>query len=59
MIVEITYGHCVESSDDKYIHLAERATSATLESGDAGGMLVDFFPTCTRIHQPYVDHSSR
>ncbi|EPS97696.1 hypothetical protein FOMPIDRAFT_1061765 [Fomitopsis schrenkii] len=45
MIVEITYGHCVQSSDDKYIKLAERATSVTLESGDAGGMLVDFFPT--------------
>ncbi|KZT73493.1 cytochrome P450 [Daedalea quercina L-15889] len=45
MIMEIAYGHCVESSNDKYIHLAERAASVTLESGDAGAMLVDFFPT--------------
>ncbi|TFY58455.1 hypothetical protein EVJ58_g6405 [Rhodofomes roseus] len=44
MIMEIAYGHCVESSDDKFIHLAERASAVTLESGDAGAMLVDFFP---------------
>ncbi|KAH9930145.1 cytochrome P450 monooxygenase [Fomitopsis serialis] len=49
MIMEIAYGHCVESSDDKYIHLAERASTVTLESGDAGAMLVDFFPSCTCI----------
>lgn len=58
MIVEITYGHCVVSSDDKYISLAERATTVTLQSGDAGGMLVDFFPTCIHVHQMRLDLGS-
>ncbi|OBZ68047.1 O-methylsterigmatocystin oxidoreductase [Grifola frondosa] len=44
LVVEITYGHRVTSLDDKYIGLAERATTATAEAGSPGSMLVDFFP---------------
>ncbi|TFY66988.1 hypothetical protein EVJ58_g1910 [Rhodofomes roseus] len=43
--MEIAYGHRVESVDDEYIHIAECAGKETVESGNAGSMLVDFFPT--------------
>ncbi|KAI0776600.1 cytochrome P450 [Trametes elegans] len=43
-IMEIAYGHRVTSIDDRYIMLAERATTETVRQGSPGSMLVDFFP---------------
>ncbi|CAL1703282.1 unnamed protein product [Somion occarium] len=43
-LAEIAYGHTVTSLDDKYIHLADRAASETVEAGSPGSMLVDFIP---------------
>ncbi|CAL1697455.1 unnamed protein product [Somion occarium] len=44
VIMEICYGHRVTSDHDKFIHIAERAATATVTAGSAGSMLVDFFP---------------
>lgn len=44
MIMEITYGHRIDSLEDPYVKLAYEATSATVLAGSPGSMLVDFFP---------------
>ncbi|KAK7687301.1 hypothetical protein QCA50_009806 [Cerrena zonata] len=44
IIMEITYGHRVVNEDDKFVGIAERATTETALIGSAGSMLVDFFP---------------
>ncbi|OBZ78535.1 O-methylsterigmatocystin oxidoreductase [Grifola frondosa] len=44
LVLEIAYGHRVTSLEDKYLRVAERATTATAEAGSPGSMLVDFFP---------------
>ncbi|KAK7677845.1 hypothetical protein QCA50_019157 [Cerrena zonata] len=44
IIMEITYGHQVTSSDDKFIGIAQRAGEETVTAGSPGSMLVDFFP---------------
>ncbi|KAF9812881.1 hypothetical protein IEO21_05932 [Rhodonia placenta] len=49
MIMQIAYGHSVTSLDDKFVHLAERAGKETVEYGNAGVMLVDFFPLLKHI----------
>ncbi len=46
MIMDITYGHCIDSLEDKYVKLAHDATEATVRAGSPGSMLVDFFPVC-------------
>ena len=46
MIMEITYGHRIESLEDRYVQLAHDATTATVRAGSPGSMLVDFFPSC-------------
>ncbi|KAI0655744.1 cytochrome P450 [Cubamyces menziesii] len=43
-IMEIAYGHRVNSIEDKFIELAERTTVETVKAGSPGSMLVDFFP---------------
>ena len=45
--MEITYGHRIDSLEDKYVKLAHDATEATVLAGSPGSMLVDFFPVCT------------
>ena len=44
MIMEITYGHRIQSMEDQYVKLAHEATEATVLAGSPGSMLVDFFP---------------
>ncbi|KAL0952779.1 hypothetical protein HGRIS_007003 [Hohenbuehelia grisea] len=43
-IMKITYGHDVKSSDDLFVQLAEKAGTATIESGTPAATLVDFLP---------------
>ncbi|KAJ8690632.1 hypothetical protein PTI98_012043 [Pleurotus ostreatus] len=43
-IMKITYGHDVKSYDDKFVQLAEKAGTATIEVGTPAATLVDFIP---------------
>ena len=56
MIMEITYGHRIDSLEDPYVKLVHEATSATVSAGSPGSMLVDFFPF--REYTPSVCRSS-
>ncbi|KAM5537299.1 hypothetical protein V8D89_009029 [Ganoderma adspersum] len=49
MIMEITYGHRIDSLEDPYVKLAYEATSATVLAGSPGSMLVDFFPVLKKV----------
>lgn len=49
MIMEITYGHRIQSMEDQYVKLAHEATEATVLAGSPGSMLVDFFPVCKSL----------
>ena len=49
-IMEIAYGHRVNSIEDKFIEHAERTTVETVKAGSPGSMLVDFFPICEPIY---------
>ncbi len=57
IIMEVTYGHRVNSLEDEYIGHAERAGVATVRTGSPGSgilsLLVGFFPICT-LH-PFCD----
>ncbi|KAI0313057.1 cytochrome P450 monooxygenase [Amylostereum chailletii] len=44
VIMNIAYGHTVQSVDELYVRLAEEAGEATVTAGSPGSMLVDFFP---------------
>ncbi|TFK29092.1 cytochrome P450 [Coprinopsis marcescibilis] len=48
-ILKITYGHQVNSYDDPFVHLAERAATMTVQSGSPAATLVDFFPAMRHI----------
>ncbi|KAH6912002.1 cytochrome P450 [Coprinopsis sp. MPI-PUGE-AT-0042] len=48
-ILQITYGHEVVSAEDRFVQLAERATTLTIESGSPAATLVDFFPVMKHI----------
>lgn len=56
MIMEITYGHRIDSLEDPYVKLVHEAASATVAAGSPGSMLVDFFPV--REYTPSVSRSS-
>jgi len=45
LILHLAYGHRVNSTDDKYVQLTETAVKETIQSGNPGFQLVDFFPT--------------
>ncbi|KAI0705960.1 cytochrome P450 [Cerioporus squamosus] len=49
MIMEITYGHRIQSMEDQYVKLAHEATEATVLAGSPGSMLVDFFPVLKNL----------
>jgi len=44
LILRLVYGHRVNSTDDKYVQLSESAVTGTIQSGNAGSQVVDFFP---------------
>ncbi|EAU87749.2 cytochrome P450 [Coprinopsis cinerea okayama7 len=48
-ILKITYGHEVHSADDRFVQLAERAATMTVQSGSPAATLVDFFPVMRHI----------
>ncbi|EGO28627.1 hypothetical protein SERLADRAFT_406107 [Serpula lacrymans var. lacrymans S7.9] len=43
-IMQITYGHTVESIDDQYVKLADDALNASIDYGSAGSEIVDLIP---------------
>ncbi|EGN94698.1 hypothetical protein SERLA73DRAFT_187752 [Serpula lacrymans var. lacrymans S7.3] len=43
-IMQIAYGHTVDSVEDKYIKLADEALTATVNYGSPGSQLVDLVP---------------
>ncbi|EGO28626.1 hypothetical protein SERLADRAFT_413459 [Serpula lacrymans var. lacrymans S7.9] len=48
-IMQITYGHAVESIDDQYIKLADDVLDAALNYGSAGSEIVDLIPVFTSV----------
>ena len=44
LILRLTYGHRVDSTEDKYVQLSETAVSGTNEVGNGGSQVVDLFP---------------
>ena len=47
IILEIGYGHKVESDDDPYLELADQFNDAVAGLGGIGFSVVDFFPICS------------
>ncbi|TFK37580.1 cytochrome P450 [Crucibulum laeve] len=48
-ILKITYGYDINSADDLFVRLAERAGTLTVASGSPAATLVDFFPSMRHI----------
>ena len=46
VIMEIAYGHRIETDDDRYLTLSEQVNQAAAGAGDAGVSLVDLLPIC-------------
>jgi hypothetical protein len=44
LILRLTYGHRVDSTEDKYVQLSETAVTGTNEVGNGGSQVVDLFP---------------
>jgi hypothetical protein len=44
VIIQVTYGHQITSSDDWYLNVARDASLALFETGIPGGTLIDAFP---------------
>ena len=44
LILHLAYGHRVNSTDDKYVQLSETVVSGTIQAGNPGSHVVDFFP---------------
>ncbi|KAJ3492020.1 hypothetical protein NLI96_g264 [Meripilus lineatus] len=49
IITEIAYGHRIISTDDPYLHMAERVSQIILDGGNLGTTLVDIFPILKRL----------
>lgn len=45
-IMMVTYGYTIDSDNDQYTTLIDKAVNMTVESGPAGGTLVDLIPLC-------------
>ncbi|KAK2465511.1 hypothetical protein APHAL10511_002403 [Amanita phalloides] len=56
-ILKITYGREIASVDDRFVLLAERAGTLTVESGSPAATLVDYFPIIRHIPTwaPFAD----
>jgi len=46
IVLEIAYGHSIETTDDGFIRTIEKGLSEVMEGAAAGSALVDFFPAC-------------
>jgi len=46
LILQLACGHRVNSTDDKYVRLSETAVTGTIQAGNPGSQVVDFFPAC-------------
>ncbi|PCH37258.1 cytochrome P450 [Wolfiporia cocos MD-104 SS10] len=44
LVIETAYGHTIASLDDFYVRMADKAVSATAETGAPGASLIDLFP---------------
>lgn len=49
LILRLTYGHRVNSTEDKYVQLSETAVTGTNQVGNGGSQLVDLFPARERF----------
>ena len=44
LILHLTSGHRVNSTDDEYVQISETAVTGTTEAGSPGSHVVDLFP---------------
>lgn len=49
VILEITYGHKVESDDDAYLKLSDELGSISADLRGAGPVIIDFIPICALL----------
>jgi len=57
-VLNITYGHKVESIADPLVVNGDKATSNTVNIGGPGSLLVDLIPICTFLARCYYETSA-